>query len=603
MQIDSKGFLLAVHSNKNLKWLFIFKGFFKSISPRNRYRIISVLILTVVTSLSEVISLGTVVPFIGILVQPDRVFDNPWLSSVLSWFNLNSSSNLIFPIAFLFGLAAIFAAFMRILLLSSSIKLSNAIGVDVGVEVYKRTLFQPYQVHISRSSSQIISGITQKISVVTTTLTALVAIITSIMLFLAILATIFFISPFVASIALATFGTSYFAIAFFTRNKLRENGNLISEQQTNVVKVLQEGLGAIRDVLIDGTQGVYTEAYKKSFQSLQKAVGQNLFFTLSPRYAMESFGMLLIAIFAFLLNSEGKVVAVYLPVLGALALAAQRLMPLLQQLYGNWSVIIGNRSSLADVLELLVQPMPININLSNADIFSFQNEIGLRNLSFQYREGEKWIFRDLNLTIPKGSRMGFFGSTGGGKSTFLDIVMGLLKPSEGVLEIDGSALTDANRKYWMSRLAHVPQSIFLIDGTIEENIAFGVEKNKIDYMQVKHAAARAQIADVINSMPDGYKTLVGERGIRLSGGERQRIAIARALYKNAEVLIFDEATSALDDETEAAVMRTIYELSEEFTILIVAHRLTTLRNCSQIVELTSGGGIRIAAYEDIVMGK
>jgi len=210
------------------------------------------------------------------------------------------------------------------------------------------------------------------------------------------------------------------------------------------------------------------------------------------------------------------------------------------------------------------------------------------------------VLKDIDLKITKGGRYGFIGATGCGKSTLLDIVMGLLQPTEGVLEIDGGAIRESNFRSWQAHIAHVPQTIFLSDSSIAENIAFGTPKNQIDLARVKQVARQAQISEIIESWPKQYDTFVGERGIRLSGGQRQRIGIARALYKQADVIILDEATSALDSNTELAVMEAIEGLDREITLLIIAHRLTTLKNCTQVVEMGDGGVKRIGSYDDIV---
>jgi ATP-binding cassette subfamily B protein len=287
-------------------------------------------------------------------------------------------------------------------------------------------------------------------------------------------------------------------------------------------------------------------------------------------------------------------------VLGALALGAQRLLPVLQQAYASLSSIQGGQVSLRDTLDLLDQPLPDYVGQPVADPLPFRQQISLNNLSFRYTEQTPWVLENLDLTITKGSRVGFIGVTGSGKSTLLDIVMGLLAPTDGKLEIDGQPIVTGNNRAWQAHIAHVPQAIYLADSTIEENIAFGVPKGKIDQSRVKKAASQAQIAEIIESWPKKYQTYVGERGIRLSGGQRQRIGIARALYKQADVIIFDEATSALDNETEQAVMQAIESLDNDLTVLIIAHRLTTLRNCNQVVELGDGGIKRIGAYEAIV---
>jgi len=270
----------------------------------------------------------------------------------------------------------------------------------------------------------------------------------------------------------------------------------------------------------------------------------------------------------------------------------------LQQAYSSYSSIKGSQSSFNDVINLLEQPLPNYVNQPLAQPIPFKKEIVLDSISFRYTEETPWILKDINLKLTKGKRIGFIGVTGSGKSTLLDIIMGLLPPTEGRLSIDGQPITSNNRRSWQAHIAHVPQNIYLSDSTIEENIAFGIAQENINHEQVIKAAKQAQIAELIDDWPEQYQTFVGERGIRLSGGQRQRIGIARALYKQANVLIFDEATSALDNETEQAVMEAIEGLGRDLTILIIAHRLTTLKGCDQIIELTAEG-ISITNYESI----
>ena len=242
------------------------------------------------------------------------------------------------------------------------------------------------------------------------------------------------------------------------------------------------------------------------------------------------------------------------------------------------------------------QSLPSELKDTSTPI-TFAKEIVLDNISFSYSADAQPILQDLSLTIPKGSRIGFIGETGSGKSTLLDIIMGLLQPTSGALKIDGDRIDSSNLRAWQKHVAHVPQSIFLADGTIAENIAFGLPLDQIDEVRVRQAAEQAQIHDIIEKLPNGYQTIVGERGVRLSGGQRQRLGIARAIYKQADVIIFDEATSALDNETEKAVMEAIDQLSNELTILVIAHRLSTLKNCTQIIKLPDGQIFNRADYE------
>jgi len=319
----------------------------------------------------------------------------------------------------------------------------------------------------------------------------------------------------------------------------------------------------------------------------------------SPRFMIEALGMVLIAILAYVMAQRSEGLTGAIPVLGALALGAQRLLPTLQQAYSSFSMIRGNRATFEDVIDLLDQPMP-NEGTGLVEPIAFEQDIKLNNLSFQYAKQSPLVLKNVDVTISKGSRVGFIGSTGSGKSTLIDVVMSLLKPTQGSLDIDGQAITTSNHRAWHAHLSHVPQSIFLADSSIAENIAFGVPKALIDMQRVQLAAQQAQIAQTIEGWQDGYETFVGERGVRLSGGQRQRIGIARALYKQANVIIFDEATSALDNATEREVMQAIDSLGKDLTVLIVAHRLSTLKHCTHIIELKHGEVVRQGGYDEMI---
>jgi ATP-binding cassette, subfamily B, bacterial PglK len=554
----------------------------------------------VCASFAEILSIGAVLPFLAVLTAPERIFQLPVAQPFIKLMGFTSSSQLLLPLTITFGIAAIFSGAIRLLLLWASTRLSFATGADLSISIYRRTLYQPYSVHVARNSSEIISGITNKTGVVITSLTNVLNFISSAIILLAILVMLVSVDPIIALAAFGGFGLIYGLIIKVTRKNRLINSKRISLESTRVIKSLQEGLGGIRDVLIDGSQAVYCQIYRNSDLPMRRAQGNNLFVSSSPRYALEALGMMLIAFLAYVLARQPDGIAKAIPVLGALALGAQRMLPILQQAYGSWSGIQGSQSSFQDALSLLDQPLPDYVDQPVAKPLPFRQQINLTNLSFRYTEQTPWVLKNLDLTIPKGSRIGFIGITGSGKSTLLDIVMSLLAPTEGSLEIDNQPVTIGNNRAWQAHIAHVPQAIYLADSTIEENIAFGVPKGKIDQNRVKQAAQKAQIADIIETWPKKYQTYVGERGIRLSGGQRQRIGIARALYKQADVIIFDEATSALDNETEEAVMQAIESLGEDLTVLIIAHRLTTLKNCTKIVELADGGIKRTGTYQEII---
>ena len=558
------------------------------------------LVLMVGASFAEILSIGAVLQFLAVLTAPERIFQLPVAQPLIRTAGMTNASQLLLPLTIFFGLAALISGGVRLLLLWASTRLSYAAGADLSISIYRRTLYQPYSVHVARNSSEIINGISTKTNTVIYILTSILNLISSTIILLAILITLVSVDPVIALAAFAGFGLHYALIIKITQSRLVVNSQRIAHESTQVIKSLQEGLGGIRDVLIDGTQAVYCQIYRNADLPLRHAQGNNLFISMSPRYALEALGMLLISGLAYMLALQPNGIAKAIPVLGVLALGAQRLLPILQLAYGSWSSIQGGQASLQDAIELLDQPLPDYADQPPAKPLPFHKQIELKNLSFRYTEQTPLVLNNLNLPIARGSRTGFIGVTGSGKSTLLDIVMGLLQPTDGALEIDGQPVTTSNNRAWQAHIAHVPQAIYLSDSSIEENIAFGIPKGKIDHNRVKQAAQQAQIAEIIESWPKKYKTYVGERGIRLSGGQRQRIGIARALYKQADVIIFDEATSALDNDTEQAVMEAIESLGHQLTLLIIAHRLSTLKNCSQVVELGDGGIKRIGTYEDIV---
>jgi ABC-type multidrug transport system fused ATPase/permease subunit len=569
------------------------------LSRQRQYQFFLLAGLMLISSFAEVISLGAVLPFLGILVAPDRVFNHPVVADMAQAWGLTSADQLVLPLTAAFITAALIAGAIRILLLWASTRLIFACGADLSLEVYRRTLYQPYQVHVARNSSEVLSGIGKVNGVVFFVLLPLLTLVSSTVLLAAIMIALIAIDPMVASVAAVGFGASYALITWVSRRRLHRNSQRIAFEGTQVVKAMQEGLGGIRDVLLDGTQPVYCDIYRKADLPLRRAQGNNAVIAQTPRYAMEALGMALIAVLAYALSRQDGGIATALPVLGALALGAQRLLPALQQIYSGWVSIAGNQASLADAIELLNQPLLAELLQPAPAPLLFQDVIRFDAVRFRYTNDGPWVLDGLNLTIPKGARVGFVGSTGSGKSTMLDLLMGLLVPTEGKFLVDGQPVSGIHVRAWQRSIAHVPQSIYLADTTLAENIAFGVPPETIDLDRVQQAAHQAQISEFIESRQEGYQAYVGERGIRLSGGQRQRIGIARALYKQASVLVFDEATSALDNATEQSVMDAIEGLSSDLTILLIAHRLTTVRHCDTIVELEHGRVVAQGTYEKL----
>lgn len=581
--------------------MHLYKRLWQQILPHRRSQVFLLLVMMVIASFAELISIGAVLPFLSVLMSPEGVFVNPIIQPFIKVLNIEAPAQLLLPLTAVFIVAALFCGAIRLILLWMQTRLGFAIGADMSIQIYKNILYQPYSMHVARNSSEVISSISTKTNtVIYGVLQPILVILSSGLILITILFALVSIYPILAISAFSGFGAIYALIVFSTKKRLKFDSQRVSIESNKVIKALQEGLGGIRDVLIDGTQATYCKIYSDADQPLRRSQANIQIIGGAPRFLIESMGMALIAILAYGLARGDGGIASAVPVLGVLAISAQRILPLLQQIYYSWSSIQGSQSSLADVLELLEQsacdsekdatPLPIR----------FDKSIQLRQISFRYGNDAPLILQGLNLEIPRGARIGFMGTTGSGKSTLLDLVMGLLNPTEGTLAIDDVPLTGINYRAWQSHIAHVPQSIFLADTTIAQNIAFGIRPEKIDYEKVRIAAGKAQIAQTIECWDHQYETMVGERGVRLSGGQRQRIGIARALYKQADVIVFDEATSALDNETEHAVMQTINLLGKDVTIFFVAHRLTTLKECDLIVELESGKIKCIGSYSDLI---
>jgi ATP-binding cassette, subfamily B, bacterial PglK len=570
--------------------------------PKRRRQFGLLFLIMVITSFAEVVSIGAVLPFLSALTAPDILFAHPITQPFAHFLNLTEPKQLILPATIAFAIGAVFSGVMRLILLWLQTRLSYALGADFSFSIYRRTLYQPYSVHVSRNSSEVMAGVRGKAdAVVGSILLPAMIIASSTMMLLSIMVVLLTIDPSSALIALIGFGIIYGLIIKFSRNTLLRNSERVNLTSIQVIKALQEGLGGIRDILIDGVQSRYCKIYSDSDLPLRRAKANIIIISGSPRFAIEGLGLVLIAFLAYSLATSPGGIFNAIPVLGALAIGAQRLLPVIQQAYGSWSSIRGAQASLVDALALLDQPLPDYANAPEPSPMPFLHNVSLNNLAFQYSKNTPWVLQHgFSFSFKKGSRIGLIGATGSGKSTLINIVMGLLEPTMGSLAIDGKIITEQNRRGWQAHIAHVPQAIFLADTSIAENIAFGTPVGEIDHARMREAAQKAQIAKSVELMDKKYNTLVGEKGVRLSGGQRQRIGIARALYKQADVIVFDEATSALDNDTERAVMDAIENLSNDLTMIIIAHRLSTLENCTQVLELANGKVLRVGSYDDIV---
>jgi ABC-type multidrug transport system fused ATPase/permease subunit len=573
------------------------------ISKKRRWQLVILLLLIILASFAEMLSIGAVLPFLGVLTNPESVYRQPFLQPVITFLEIKTPKDLLFPIALLFGFTIVFANLTRFMLLWANTRLSFGVGFDLGLRAYQRALYQPYSYHVSNNSSNIIATIGKATNIVMSTLLPILNILSSVIMLLGVLVMLVLINPYVAFAIFGGVGLIYILIIKYANARLMRSSQTVSTQVAKSSKLLHEGLGGIRDILIDGNQEVFCKLYASADLPARYSAGTNALISASPHYGIESLAMLLIISISYILATQDGGIIAAIPTLGALALGAQRLMPILQKIYASWADIKGSEASLLESLDLLDKPMP---NYAGKVIpkVSFERHLRLDNISFKYDSNETLVLKGISLVIKKGEKVGFIGKTGCGKSTLLDVLMGLLQPIDGSILIDDVSMDVDNARGWQAHLAHVPQAIFLADISVKENIAFGVPSGEIDFERVKMCAQKAQIAQYIEKWPQGYETQVGERGVRLSGGQRQRIGLARALYKNADVIILDEATSALDGETEDLVMEEVNGLrsvdGSDLTILMIAHRLSTLKSCNKIVLIEDGRIKSVGSYAELI---
>ncbi len=560
------------------------RALYGTLSPRRRHHAWATILLMLVGALAEVLSVGSVLPFLAVLTNPTRLESLPIAGDLIA--ALPPGTNLVAVTAGTFIGLFVISGLIRLALAWVSQSLAFNIAYDLSVTAFAKLIRQPYSYYVEHHSGEALSQF-EKLHHITfnTLLSGVQALIATVVAAL-LIALLILVNPMVALISAGLLIGTYLLISVAVRAVLSRNSEAASLHATLRIKRVQEALGGIRDILLDRSQPAFEREFEHSANVFRRVSALSAFISQSPRILIEMLGMAMIGLYAWsLAGSEGGLIAA-VPMLGAFALGAQRLLPLLQQSYAGWSSFISSRRNVIDVVGLVTLPVRTLADVRTATSV-FGESIAFDRVGFAYPNGGL-VLHDISFSIQKGERIGIAGTTGSGKSTLMDLLLGLLDPLEGTILIDGRRLDDTSRAAWQSEIAHVPQAIYLSDDTLAANIAFGVPDPEIDMKRIRAAAASAGISEFISSLPNGYSTIMGERGIRLSGGQRQRIGIARALYKRASVLVFDEATSALDIRTEQGVMTSIAALGKEITIVMIAHRLTTLKDCDRVIHLEGG---------------
>ena len=546
----------------------------------------SIVILTV---FAETLSLASAFPFLQIIIDQKSVWENYFVKNFLIFFGFNFGDNLILLFCLFFGLSALFAAFVKSYYLWLSGMVAARISSDLSYACLKQNLYQSYDAYIDNKSSDLITNNAVYINQATDIISSVARLFSNLLMGISISLYLIILNPFLALISIFIFLFVYILLGKILQKQLLKNSKIIDRNSRYQVQLMQEAIGSFRDILLNSNQNFFLNIFKKVDMKVRTKTAINVFYNLFPRYAIEGLFLVILPILVFLISFNKSDVVDLIAILGTFAIGAQKLLPCMQQSYGTWSYIVGSRSSLLSIINLSEDKYEQEYFSYRPKPLKFKNSIELKDISFKYPGTDKYIFKDLNLEIFKGQKVGIIGKTGSRKSTMIDIIMGLLEPNSGYLLLDGVNILDPKFPYrkldFRKSVAHVPQNIFLNNATIAENIAFGESLEEIDMERVRIASEEAKIYEYISKQRLNFYSKVGENGVKISGGQKQRIGLARAFYKKLEIMGLDEATSALDINTERKIMNLLIDLNPNITVIVISHRKNSIKDCDRVIEI------------------
>lgn len=585
--------------------LKVIKQLFSLLTEKQLKQFYILQVLVIIMAFTELLGIASIAPFMALVGDISVLETNSVFAQLYQLSSLNN------PIDFLFYagvIVLIMLTFSTIVSMFTVWKLSifgARIGTEIADRLYTYYMRQSWQFHASGSSAQLTKQVSTEAARISGGIVQpLMQMNAKVVLALFISISIVIYDPIVAILGLSIFSLAYFILYRLVRKKLVSNGQKLSQVATDRFRLMNEGFGGIKDVLLLNRSHDFIERFQDSGKVYARAQGTNIAISQVPRYFIEliAFGAMISLVLVLIKLHSGNLGEV-LPILAVYALAAFKLLPALQQIYSSISQIKGNVAAfdaVKDDLEQSFESQKVVSYSSKSTPIYIKKAITLNNIEFSYPGKDRPAVNGVNMAIPVNSVVGLVGSSGSGKSTLIDLLLGLLTPQQGSLYVDDVPVTPENKRAWQDLLGFVPQSIFLSEGSIAENIAFGLPINDIDMSQVMNAVALAHLTELVEDLPNGVNTKVGERGVQLSGGQRQRIGIARALYNRAEVLVFDEATSALDGITEKIVMDAIHEFSGKKTIIMIAHRLKTVEKCDIIYLMKQGKIVDSGTYQELI---
>jgi ATP-binding cassette, subfamily B, bacterial PglK len=583
----------------------IIKQLFILLTPNQRKRFFTLQILVVIMAIMEILGVASIIPFMALVGDMSQLKEDNAISKVFELSGIESESQFLFFLGIIVLIMLFFSAMISMFTIWTLSMFANKIGAEIADRLYKHYLKQGWLFHTTTSSAQL----TKKIAIETQRVTVgilmpLMQINARSILAVLMVLSIFIFDPIIASIGFLTFTSAYFIIFKVVRTRLHNNGKAISEVNEQRFRLMNEGFGGIKDLLLLGRDGDYIMRFNKTGHTLSYSLGLNAALAAVPRYFMEliAFGSMIIMVL-FLIGSHDGNLGIILPILSVYALAGVKLLPAFQIIYANTARIKANSAAFESIEQDLISSTkfsPVKSKSINKDAIEIEKLISLEDITFTYPNSKKPVLDKLDISIPVNNVIGIVGPSGSGKSTLIDVLLGLIIPQQGRLLIDNTEIGSSSLRAWQNTIGFVSQSIFLSEGTIAENVAFGIPKEQINIEQVYRSLKLANLEQLLEGLDKGIDTKVGERGVQLSGGQRQRIGIARALYYEAQVLVFDEATSSLDGITEKMIMEAIHDFSGKKTIIMIAHRLKTVEKCDKIFFIDKGKVVDKGTYSYLI---
>lgn len=573
------------------------------LSPVERKKAALILLATILMAIIDMLGIASIMPFLLVLTNPNLIENNPILNQIYqssSLFGIETSEQFILMLGVVVLIILIFSISSRALITYAQHRFSTMREYSIGKRLLEGYLYQPYYWFLNRNSAELGKTILSEVGlIVSNGLVPMITLISQCLITVALIALLLFVDLRLTLTIVFVISSVYIIIFKLTRRFLSNTGKEHLDANASRFMAINEAFGAIKEVKMSGLERVFINKFSNPSITYIKHQANLIIISKLPRYAIEVIafgGMLLLTLYIF---SKTGIFSEAIPIIALYAFVGYRLLPAIQEIYQASATLKFYSSGINSIYEEF-KNLKLDYSNNEQSILEFNKVITLKNIYYTYPNSAKVVLKDINLIIPCKQIVGIIGTTGSGKTTLVDIISGVLDPQKGSLEVDNKIIGKNNIKSWQRLIGYVPQKIYLSDTTISNNIAFGVDKKNINQEAVERAAKIANLHEfIINELPEKYQTTVGERGIRLSGGQCQRIGIARAVYNNPQLLIFDEATSALDNMTEHVIMDTIKNLKNKITIILIAHRLNTLKNCNTIFLLQNGKLILQGKYDDL----